>query len=308
MSKTTFFEIQKEIFHLFKNKKFAEVHYFINLAEEKFPERIEKLSFWRACAYCNQGENNKAIQAFQKALEKGVWWNPYILTRDPDLVPLQNMDEFLNIIYQCQEILQNQQANSHPKLYTFGNSNAEIGIFSLHWRGSTVDDFAPYWLDQQNVQKYHFAFPQSSQPFSYNAYCWDDQEIARKDIVRTFREFNQLTHAKKMILAGASQGGKLAIEFSITNELYINGFIAVIPSIQNVELIEKQLQSNRVDNVKGCVITGDQDPFYHKALGLQQIFEAHGILCKWIVLKGLDHSFPHDFPQYLEEAIDYITN
>ncbi|WP_234447527.1 hypothetical protein [Viridibacillus soli] len=85
------------------------------------------------------------------------------------------------------------------------------------------------------------------------------------------------------------------------------GFIAVIPAIQDVSSIECLLKENRVTNLKGCIITGDKDPFYNKTLELMPILEAYDIQCKLIVKEGLGHFFPSDLTALLKEAVEYIS-
>jgi predicted esterase len=307
MSEAKFVELQGELFRLFELGKFDDVHALIHKAQMEYPERLDKTSFWKACVLTLQGEQEKAIAVLDEALQKGVWWNPLTLTRNPDLVSLQNLEEFRLIVNKCEDILEKHNRTSQSQLFVYGNPKSDIGIFSLHWRGSSVKDFAPYWLNESLLRQYIFGFPQSSQVYGYNAFCWDDEGIAVDEISKTFAEFREKYNTNREILAGASQGGKLAIELCLNkNPLGVKGFIVVIPAIRDVSEIESLLKTKSNTDIKGCIITGDADTFYDKTIELKPIFEAHDLQCKWIVKKGLGHFFSDDFTTLLEEAIDFI--
>ena len=306
MSETKFVELQKELFSLFKLEKYNEVHSLIERAQVEFPERLDKIIFWRACAYSIQGNPDNAIAALKEGLQKGIWWNPLILTRDQDLNNLQNIEEFKIIVNECEEILESHTHKSKPQLFTYGNDKSNTGLFSLHWRGSNVKDFAPYWFDNSLLDDFLFAFPQSSQVFGYNAYCWDNKNISVEEITASFRDFKEKFNTKQDIIAGASQGGKIAIELSLNgNILGTKGFIAVIPAIQDVASFESLIVGNR-NKIKGCIITGDEDPFYNKTVELVKLFEENEFQCKLIVVEGLGHFFPTNFTDLLKEAIEFI--
>lgn len=306
VSETKFVELQKEIFGLFELEKYNEVHSLIERAHMEFPGRLDKTIFWSACAYSKQGSQENAIAVLKEGLKKGIWWNPLTLIRDKDLNNLQNSEEFKMIVNECREISENYKYISKPQLFTYGNDKSNTGLFSLHWRGSNVKDFAPYWFDNALLDDLFFAFPQSSQIFGYNAYCWDNRNIAVEEISASFSDFKEKYNTKQDIIAGASQGGKLAIELSLNgNFLGTKGFIAVIPAIQDVASLESLLMGNG-NKIKGCIITGDKDPFYNKTVELVKLFEENNFQCKLIVKEGLGHFFPADFTDLLKEAVEFI--
>ncbi|MGM9950977.1 MAG: DUF3089 domain-containing protein [Lysinibacillus sp.] len=307
MPEMRFIELQKELFSLFGNGDIDDALLLIDRIKTEFPERLDKIVFWEACAFSIQGKKEEAVAALRTGLIEGVWWNPYILTADPDLKGLQAHDGFREIVKKCEEIFSGQKKSAAPELFVYGNHQSEIGLFAMHARGTNVKDFAPYWLNEKGEDLYLYGFPQSSQIFGYHAYCWDDQETAVKEIVQAYKDFKRISHTKSDIIGGASQGGKLSIELSLSKKLpAINGFIAVIPAIKDLAPIEALLKDNEYSSLKGCIITGDQDPFYKNVLELMSLFEKSHIDCKLIVKEGLGHFFPQDFPELLSEAISYI--
>ncbi|WP_144512171.1 TPR end-of-group domain-containing protein [Bacillus sp. FJAT-22090] len=304
MKTKTFLEIQKKLFNAFESGNFAEVQKLIDETVIRFPDRMEKYSFWRACTFARIGEKEEAISVLQEALSLGVWWNPNTLMRDPDLSLLHDEDQYQLIIQQCQSILEKQEPKENL-FVPFGDEHAQTGIFSIHWRGSNIEDFAPFWVEGND---YLIGFPQSSQPYAFNSYCWDDHEKAIVEVRHALKRFNERFEFDNLIVAGASQGGKLAIELALDNKsLHVKGFIAVVPAIVNLTEIESMIMKANKPNLKGCIITGDQDPFYKKTQELVEIFKQNNIECNIFVTEGLGHFFPDDFSKLLIKAVDFIN-
>lgn len=243
MAEMRFIHLQKELFSLFEKENMEEALSLIHTIKTAFPERLDKIYFWEACALSVQGKKEEAVAALQTGLGKGIWWNPYILKADPDLKNLQTHEGFKKAVEMCEEIFNKVKKRTAAELVIFGNKDSEFGLFSMHARGTNVKDFAPYWLQENGEDTYLFGFPQSSQVFGYNAYCWDDQNTTRKEIEHAYKEFQGISHTKSNIIAGASQGGQLAIELSLGKTLPgIKGFLSVMPAIKDVAALEILLE------------------------------------------------------------------
>lgn len=301
-----FFNRQSLIFSLFQ-KNVNEALVEIQRAEADFPDRLDKTSYWKACAYASLGDRELAIQALQHALERGIWWNPQSLERDPDLQSLQNESAYQEIVQTCRSIFEQAKPKEKAELHVFGNEQANRAIFSLHWRGSNVDDFAPFWLEEQLLQQVHYGFPESTQYYAYNSYCWDDSTIAERDLENTYHQFiKEYKHdPNKIIIGGASQGAKVALELLISKKIFnSNRFIFVVPSVSKIEDIERLLELHKPHQLRGTMITGDQDPFYNKVTELVPLLQKYGIDCNLIVKEGMGHFFPEDFTNLLFHFID----
>lgn len=227
--------------------------------------------------------------------------------QDEDLKGLREKTAFKMIVKKCEEIFKKQQLTANPKLFTYGNEKAKAGLFSLHWRGSHIDDFAPYWCEEEILHEYILGFSQSSQIHGMKSYSWDNHEIAIKDVMKTFNDFVNKYNLEDIIIAGASQGGNIAIELALKNMSATQKFIAVIPAIRDVKEIESIVVSNDITNVEGYIVTGDKDPFYENTLQLMSMFEEYNVDCKLIVREGLGHLFPADFTQILKNIMEEWT-
>ncbi|MGM8215932.1 TPR end-of-group domain-containing protein [Bacillaceae bacterium W0354] len=299
-----FIDLQNRLFKVFGEKDYDAAKEIIQQATKLFPERLDKTLFWKACLYSTLNESNKAVDALNEGLSKGFWWNPALLLNDPDLKPIHDVAEFKEVIKKCEDIFHNVSHQSKAETFIYGNHEAKRAILILHWRGSNVKDFAPNWLDSELEKENFFIFPQSSQIFSYNSYCWDDETLARKEIEQAYYQLIDKYNGDDKIIAGASQGGKLAIDLCLDDSFAITKFISVIPAIKSLEEYEKLLKSNTLKNISGHIITGDQDYFYDKTVELSKLLMEHGIKCELHVIKGLGHHFPENFINLLKQILN----
>lgn len=305
----TFSECQNRVINLVQKNRLDESLSLMEKAKEEFPKKVDRLGHWKANVYCLKGEGDEAISELQEVLDKGLWWNPEILAEDPELDMIKETKEFKNILGQCSSLYRTSVSSSQTLLKVEGNRDADTAIFSLHWKASNAEDFSLQWNDKGLLEKYLIGFPQSSQLFSYGCYSWDDAEKSKRDIEKTFHQFSKeySIDQEKTIIAGASQGGGRAIELCLDEEeVNFERFIVVVPAFESLDKIEESIRTNSNKNVRGCMITGDQDPFYRDALKVASLFETAGIPCKLIVKEGMGHVFPDDFSRVFEEAVNDV--
>ncbi|MCA0173936.1 alpha/beta hydrolase [Bacillus sp. RAR_GA_16] len=302
-------ELQRQVIALVEKKATKEAFSLMEHAKEKFPQKRDRLGHWIASLYVLEGKHQEALAELQEVIEHGLWWNPEILATDPDLSTLKPYAEFNTILLECQRMYEAEKEVAHAHYSTLGNEEAETVLFPLHWKGSNSEEFSKQWSDPKITNHYFMGFPQSSQLFSYQCYAWDDETIARNDVSSTYQSFIQKhpLSRKSIIIAGASQGGNIATQMSLRADVEaFHHFIAIVPAF-NLASLKETLTKQRDYHARGCIITGDQDPFYETVLEAVQLFEAYHIPCKLIVKEGMGHVFPTDFPDVLEEAVRYVT-
>ncbi|WP_082233105.1 hypothetical protein [Halobacillus massiliensis] len=305
----SFIDIQQEAFNLVKNKKYGEVLDLLENAKKEFPLKMDRIGHWCAGIHILQDNHGKALEELRDVLNHGLWWNPVILQNDPDLNPIKNSKEFSAVIKDCTTSYQKEKKEASAYLEVKGNQESPVSLLALHWKGSNSSDFADQWDKHAIHAKYLTAYLQSSQLFSYNCYSWDDYKTAEKDIRSNFQEYQKKYSSRNQthIIAGASQGGKTAIEFILQEKKAdFKGFIAVVPSFTNTMELEEALNKTPSPKIKGCVITGTEDPFYEQTLQAVEMLNDNGINCRIIVKEGMGHTLPNDFSSILQEAVEEI--
>ncbi|MCA0988815.1 hypothetical protein [Guptibacillus algicola] len=301
-----FVDYQTSVIDLVGKKQYDESLELMERAKALFPDKCDRLGHWKANVYCLQGKGNKALAELQEVIEGGLWWNPEILSSDPELDAVKETNEFKQLLEQCDTSYRANLEAAQPLLKVDGNESAEVAIFSLHWKASNVEDFSLEWRDKRLLTDYLIGFPQSSQMFSYNCFSWDDFDQTMEDVRRTYSRFTKNRESEsEVIISGASQGGGRAIELSLGQEALFESFIAVVPAFEDLNRLEDLARTNN-RKVRGCIITGNHDPFYEDVLKAVSIFEKHSIPCKLIVIEGMGHKFPEDFPATFQEAVQFV--
>ncbi|MBN8208121.1 DUF3089 domain-containing protein [Bacillus sp. NTK071] len=305
-----FVDLQKHVIELVQEDRSTEALMVMEEAKKNYPNKIDRLGHWKANLYSIEGKSEEALAELNQVLASGFWWNPEILTTDPELGILKNSSEFKNIVSKCQLMFEEGKEAAHAELKVLGNSLADTVIFPLHWKGSNIEDFSKQWSEEVLISNYLLGIPQSSQLFSYACYSWDDIDIASRDVRTTFNEFEKSynLNGKDIIIAGASQGANIAAQLSLKSDVEeFDEFIAIVPAFEISEL-ENILTTNLNGKARGCIITGDKDPYYENVLKAVTLFEAYNIPCKLIVIKDMGHTLPNDFQEVLEEAVNFVTN
>jgi predicted esterase len=310
-SATDFSKIQHAAMSLVQEENYEAALKLLEEAKPFFTEKLDRIGHWKSGIYMLQGKHKDALSELEEVLNKGLWWNPVILENDSELQPLKGTKEFQAILEVCSKRYEEEKSGSHASLQVQGNPKAETSILALHWKGSNAKDFAEQWSKEVILSRYLIGFSQSSQLFSYNCYAWDDPNIAEADIVETYNHFKEKYEllSNMTILAGASQGGNKSIELALQeNAVDVLGFVALVPAITDIEAMEKLVRESVNSSVRGCVITGDQDPFYEKTVEAVDALNANGVACKLIVNEGLGHQLPEEFSNQLTEAVEFVLN
>ncbi|MCP3028921.1 alpha/beta hydrolase [Halobacillus sp. A5] len=305
----SFVSFQQQIIQLAEEKNYIEAIIQLESGKSRFPWKIDRIGQWKADVYCLLGEEEKALNELNEVLSKGLWWNPEILENDPELASLKSLPDYQNVIKKCDRLFQQEKQAAKPELNILGNPKADICIFSLHMRGSNAEDYISHWQDPVLKQNYFMAFPQSSQLFSWNCYTWDEQDKAHDEISQAYNEFARIysTLNKQIIVAGASQGADAALTHCLANKEF-NKFVLLIPSFQDTAKIEKLLQAHESKDIRGVIITGDQDPFYENVQRIHSLMKRQGLECQLIVKKNQGHLMPEDLPELLDQASLFVLH
>ena len=306
-----FVNTQQQAISLVQREQLKESRILLEEAKKKFPERLDRIGHWKAGIFMLEGNRAGAISELNEVLDRGLWWNPEILMNDEELEPLKESQDFHDIINRCTKMYDKNQKSTCAHLQVEGNSQSNTAIYSLHWKASNARDFAFQWDTPEVLSNYLIGFVQSSQLYSFNSYVWDEWEVVEEDVRKMHREFKETCDlgGKDRLLSGASQGGKTAVELLLKNNtLGFKGFIAFVPSFTDSDEIENILQDHVKEHVRGCLITGDKDPFYDQTVKVANVLNAKGVPCKLIVNKGMGHVLPDDLAEQLQEAVDFILN
>ena len=320
-----FEEYRRRVFRYYEEKKYAEALREAREASERFPEYDSKTSFWIACLHSRLGNHDEAVQALESATKRGVWWREDTL-RDHDLDPIRDWPEFRTILEACRRLQLQAPKTAQPALmirtpkdYTAQHTWPAVMAFHARY-GERPEISMQEWFSITSSGMI-LASPWSSQVYAPDGRCWDDLDVAEKDVKWAFSELSNRyrVDSKKLVLGGFSQGAALSI-FSVLKRLTpCTGFVAVASSdwvrpeeksaTERRELsqaFESFVRASDCRGLRGAVIIGDEDAFFPKIERLYSLMVERGLDGRFLVEPGVGHEYPHGFGMMLRDAVNFV--
>ncbi len=310
-----FYQLADQIFSSYQNREYDKALQLSLKAHDNFSKHHNLTGHWIAKAYSHKEEKDKALKYLKEWSDEGYWIKPDRLENDTDFNSIKDSKEFRQILEISKNRHEEAQAKASPKYTVFTPDNYSAFeeyqfLMAIHWRAGTMDEFAKYYKGIVEDKEFILASVQSSQPCGVNQFCWDDYDKAQNEIKNNFLKISNEYRIDndKVILSGASQGGKLCIGLALKGLIISKGFISVIPYIPEIDSYIQILGNMKEDTykTKGFIITGDKDISYDNTIKLIQKMKQAGIRCKMEVIEGMGHTVPMDFPKRLKNAVDFI--
>jgi len=153
------------------------------------------------------------------------------------------------------------------------------------------------------------ALPQSSQICYEDGFWWEDREKGKREVLDAFKRVQQdyAFDPHKVVLAGASQGGTLAIELALEGATSARGFLSVVPGLRE-ETLQRLISLLDVapEGLHGWIITGEKDYCVDLTRRFHDAAIKRGLSCELVVEPGMGHEFPHDFDTKLPQALAFL--
>jgi predicted esterase len=275
-------------------------------AQRQCPDEGVRTRFWQACMHSLLGDRTEAAAALRAGIREGVWWSPRQLDGERDFDAVRETAEFIEIRAECQKRFLEKQEKSEPGFMTI---EPETGIdpdkclLAIHHKGGTARDFASHWEPLAEEGGWTLVIPQSSQVLDSRGYCWDDVELGKKEIVKCIESLDSQYGIKrgKLLIAGASQGGRLA--FEIAHEIGAP-FLCVIPSFPKG--YEGSVRGRKGSGVPGVFMLGERDGANERSRPVIDAHLAGGAWARVRIMKGVGHHLPPDFAAPIAEVLEEI--
>ena len=313
MSVEDWTEIQDSVFTLYGQGRLREALAEADGAALAFPDRLTRTSYWRACLHSVLGETHEALDVLKDAVDRGAWWSDVTLRNEVDLASVRDLPEFQTILRVCADLNAAAAGKSRPELVILQPNRVEGAslpalLLALHSRGATAQAFARNWEPAVD-SGVMVAIPQSSQMCASDQYCWDDEAKAAVEVEQVYARVAKECRfdPDRVVLAGASQGGRLAIQTCLRGGTFSSrGFIVVVPALRDVSEFGALSRAAADRGVRGYMVVGDKDRFYQGACDLHEAMKASGLPCFLDVRQGMGHRFPPDFSDILPRALEFV--
>ncbi len=153
------------------------------------------------------------------------------------------------------------------------------------------------------------AYVQSSQLRSTSRYVWmADPAVARADVQAAFRNLCQRypVDTSRVILAGFSAGATTALDLVFGQMVPAVGFIGLSAGDIPEHFTCESVRAAKERGVRGVFFESEENwPDDEEEKMLQTMQEA-GLPIELVINKGIGHSAPHDFPEKMDRALDFI--
>ena len=318
MNNLTFSDLRAQLFQLYQSGEYAQALDLATRAASRFPTEALRIYYWRICMASLIKETALALQLLEEALEAGFWYAEAQLREDPDLQSLQGLPRFEQLVEICRKRQAEAQARAAPALITLqpeGQCQADRQpcplLLAFHGNNRDAEYSAGFW--RSAVSKgWLLALPQSSQVGGPDGYVWNDRDWAVREIqehVATLCE-QYAVDPDRVVVAGFSMGGELAIWLALSGTIEVCGFIAVGPVgpyMNEPDNWVPLIEASQARGLRGYMVVGEQDIFcYEGTQALAAMLRSRNIPCELEVHPNLGHDFPPEFQQSLIRALDFI--
>jgi predicted esterase len=318
MNSTNIDDLQTQLQHLYHSGDYREALVLAADGLERFPDHSMLLYYWQITMAARLGNNSQAIVLLRQALTSGGWFGEVLLRQSPSLKALQGSDEFEQLVMLNRELQERDQDRLFPVLTLRSKGQCQAGgvpcalLLALHANGSTAQETVPFWRPAASAG-WLVAIPQSSQPMWKNAYIWDDREFTAEEISRHFSTLckQYSIDQERVVVAGHSMGGEMAIWLALSAAIPAGGFIAFGPGgpfMDDLDNWKPLIQANQDSAMRGYLVIGQEDQTIPSGnvRRLARMLNEAGISCHLEVIPDVGHDFSVEYEASLLRGLDYI--
>lgn len=289
-----------------------------------YPELVRMMTYRRICLEAMLGDTAEALRLLEEALAARIYFPAILLgpegTGDEGnpltLGAMEGLSEFERLKAAHQARYWEAMENAPPVLVTVEPSHSQAGppplLFVTHGNVSNVENEIDHYRPATEWG-WLLAMPQSSQPWDVEGrFVWGDWEVTERQMERYWLLLSQEQDydPARVVTAGISKGGEVAVWLAMSGKVPVRGFVAVAPGGKRVDQPEELLpfvQSSREKGLRAYLIVGDRDTnCYESTVRLSTFLKEHGIPCELEVHPGEGHWFPPDFAQSLQRALSFV--
>jgi len=316
MSETDLDAIESQIMEFFKKQEYSQA---LDLASQAhasghFPEAAPFFYYYRICAATRLQDTATAFQLMDQMLEEGLWLGTSLLRESPSLKQLQDDPVFerqVNRNYERQHAIPATTILLEPRdRLTRTESEPYPLLLVLHSNGSSAKKAMPFWRHAAE-RGWLVALPQSTQFIWADAAVWDDLETTSQDVLRSLENLRQRypINSQRVVFAGHSLGGQIAIRFLLDGPFEGQAFIALGPYLPEIEPLVPLIEACQGRALRGYIIAGEQDRVISRQViqSFQKLLNEHHIPCEVEIASGAGHDYPPGFGEYLDRALRFVT-
>ncbi|MBO1579456.1 alpha/beta hydrolase [Bacillus sp. XF8] len=311
MSNITYTSLLNETLACYTKKGSLEAYRYITKNANKVTGNNAQIYNFRYALASASGLEKEALHIMKEAIVENKFWYTYeYLITDDDLKSLHRYEEFHQMIRLCKEREEVAKKSEQADLKIIqGNNGIDNNLLiALHGDQENMKIAEPYWQSVAS-QGYLLALPQSSQIQFSEGYVWDNVEKGSRELKEHYESIITNNHGELdyTIIGGFSAGARVSLHAILNKNITVKGFIFVAPWLPEVEEWEDLLNTLRDKGVKGYIVCGNQDEdCFECTQKFVALLEKKNIEYKYKVIENLNHDYPENFEEILQEAVRYI--
>ncbi len=278
-----------------------------------FPERATLLNYYRACLNVRLDRHDQVLTILQGILDSGVWMSEDLLRKAPSFVSLQGQTEFEALVVRSVALREADPEAGRRDAVILEPAGPQPWplLLALHGNNTRAGDFAPAW-EAARAAGWLVVVPQSGQALWTGHYVWNDQSVGVAEVLDCYRTIaaRYSLDRKRMILAGHSMGGQLALRLALGGSPAVGGFILVGPYFPPLEEWEALISGAQGRALRGKVFLGENDVALPKerVRAVVERLNTAGIVCQLEMLPERGHEVPPDFGELLGAAMIFVED
>ena len=308
----TYQEMRAHVGKLYKEKKYDEAVAILEGALKQFPDHVHANTYNLALMYVQVGDPEKAWEALEYGLERGVWYGKYDFANKM-WESLRELEGFSAFERKNEGRRKEAQKAVERKLEVFMPENQVRGekyplFIALHGGGENIEGFIPEWTSPLLKKEFIVAYPQSSQIITMNGYNWtEDMELTKKEIGEVYEKVVEKfpVDTSRVIIGGFSSGGVASLEVVLDNTIPAVGFVALCPA-KPEDFTADRVRASKERGIRGTLITTEMDNRLPDQKAMAEIMKAQGLEHKFIVTPNIGHWYPENLAGMIDAAIAHI--
>lgn len=317
MALSTFAELNQKMTEHFQKGEFQQALDLVEREGENFPADRPMVNYWNMCAAARVDNRARVYQIAEGFHKEGFWFGEMMWRLTPSFKPLQGDAEFERIVAESLKLQAHDSPAENPvllKLFPKKTSKENPLLIALHGNQNTAARTLPFWKPAVDAG-FVLAVPQSTQAVFKDAFMWDDLDVSFAQVKTCLeslkKEVDFDTH--RVILAGHSMGGLVAIQMAMTGEVPVHGLIVNGPALpfgDSPDELGKAIASAKERGLRAYFIMGDKDVDIEQDAirAFVEKMRSAGIPCELEIVPGATHDYSPNYDSALVRALKFIKS
>lgn len=314
MTFSTYGDLNQKMIEHFQKGEFQQARDLIETEGVNFPANRPMVDYWKMCSAARLGDTARVFEVAHNLHTDNIWYGEMLWRLTPSFKNLQGDSQFEKLVAESQRLKEQDEPNSEPVILQLAPeqiSDQAPLMIALHGNQTSAGGTLPFWRGAVNAGVF-LVVPQSTQPIFKGAYIWDELETSFGQIRAVYESFKG-KQLHRLILAGHSMGGLVAIQMALTGELPVYGLIVTGPALpfeDAPEELEKALSSAKERGLRTYFIVGEKDTDIDQDAirALVEKMKSAGISCELEIVPGVTHDYDPEYDAALQRALQFIIH